>query len=110
MYDCGSILRQASFSKNRCCTPKWRPFLINFVRVTSRENALLAYLRTCQILTKLSTLHLRLAEPIVPSQKLLEKRVKSSEKEERSGWLQSSLIPELKWGPLLSVVAVPGYQ
>ena len=40
MYDRGSILKQASFSKNRCCTPKWRPFLINFVRVTSRENAL----------------------------------------------------------------------
>ena len=31
MYDRGSILRQASFSQNRCCTPKWRPVLMDIL-------------------------------------------------------------------------------
>ena len=42
MYDRGSILRQASFSKDRCYTPKWRPFLIDFVPYLSASAGSLA--------------------------------------------------------------------
>ena len=41
MYDCGSEAGQLLQKSMLPGTPKWRPFLINFVRVTSRENALL---------------------------------------------------------------------